>query len=188
MTHSYLIDNGKLLGARFCPSPNFNDRPAGCPISLLVIHNISLPPAQFGGPYIEHFFCNQLQAEQHPYFASIAHMQVSAHLVIQRDGTITQFVDFTKRAWHAGRSSFDGQAECNDFAIGIELEGTDHIPYTRDQYQQLAAVTVALQRTYPAITEQRITGHSHIAPRKTDPGPAFDWVYFKELPKEPPKV
>ncbi len=167
---------GWLVGEERCPSPNFNARPAGAEISLLVLHNISLPPGQFGGGHIQRFFQNRLDPGAHPYFASIATLQVSAHLLIERSGHLVQFVPFTERAWHAGRSCFAGVAECNDYSIGIELEGTDIEPYTDAQYQCLQRVIAVLQRQYPAITRARITGHSDIAPeRKTDPGPAFDW-------------
>lgn len=161
------------------PSPNFNRRPENVPISLLVIHNISLPPGEFGGGYVQQFFQNQLDASVHPYFASIANLQVSAHLFIERDGKVTQCVAFDQRAWHAGASSFDGVPNCNDYSIGIELEGTDTLPYTDEQYAVLAKVTRQLLLTYPTLTPARITGHDHIAPgRKTDPGPAFDWSRY----------
>lgn len=151
-------------------------------ISLLVIHNISLPPGVFGGPYIERLFTNCLSPDDHPYFASIAEAEVSAHLLIDRDGECTQFVAFDQRAWHTGQSSFEGRTRCNDFAIGIELEGTDTSGYTERQYAVLAEMTRALQSRYPAITRERIVGHSDIAPgRKTDPGPGFDWHKFLAL-------
>ncbi|HEY7774341.1 MAG TPA: 1,6-anhydro-N-acetylmuramyl-L-alanine amidase AmpD [Marinagarivorans sp.] len=174
------MTDGWLDGVRHCPSPNYNQRPAGCEISLLVIHNISLPPEQFGGDFIEQFFCNTLDCSQHPYFETIKDLQVSAHGLITRDGEFIQFVNFNDRAWHAGRSSFEGRAECNDYSIGIELEGADHLPYTTEQYDTLLCVIKALQRHYPFITGERITGHSDIAPgRKTDPGPAFDWSFLR---------
>jgi len=161
------------------PSPNFNQRPHNTPVSLLVIHNISLPPGEFGGGYVQQFFQNRLDANRHPYFATIAAVQVSAHLFIERDGNVTQFVGFDQRAWHAGTSSYDGVANCNDYSIGIELEGTDTLAYTDEQYAALAKVTRQLLLTYPTLTPERITGHEHIAPgRKTDPGPAFDWPRF----------
>ena len=181
-TTALLRNSGLLPDARWCPSPNFGPRPEAEDISLLVIHNISLPPEQFGGSWIEDFFCNRLDTSAHPYFEEIGAMTVSSHLLIRRDGEMLQFVRFQDRAWHAGRSVFDGQEACNDFSIGIELEGADHIPYTDTQYQQLAAVTRNLQAAWPAITADRITGHSDIAPgRKTDPGPAFDWAYYRKL-------
>ncbi|WP_430623892.1 1,6-anhydro-N-acetylmuramyl-L-alanine amidase AmpD [Marinimicrobium locisalis] len=174
------IQDGWLASARHCPSPNCNDRPADATVSLLVVHNISLPPGEFGSGYIEAFFCNQLPVERHPYFQQIRDLKVSAHLLIDREGNAIQFVPFERRAWHAGRSAFQGREECNDFSIGIELEGSDHIPYTDAQYRRLAEVAGLLLSRYPALTPERITGHSDIAPgRKTDPGPAFDWDYFR---------
>lgn len=171
-------DDGWLDSARRCPSPNFNQRPI-LPISLVVVHNISLPPKQFGGAYIEQLFTNCLNPLDHPYFAEIAHLQVSAHLLIRRDGEVVQFVPFSARAWHAGQSEYQGQVNCNDFSIGIELEGSDDIAYEDIQYQQLSLIVTLLQRTYPAI-KNHITGHSDIAPqRKTDPGDAFDWQKFR---------
>ena len=169
-----------------CPSPNFNQRPAGMEISLLVIHNISLPPGEFGGGHVQRFFRNQLDANAHPYFAAISSMRVSAHLFISRDGIATQFVSFENRAWHAGVSSYEGQNNCNDFSVGIELEGSDDTPYTDEQYETLQKVTRQLLLTYPTLTPARITGHQHIAPgRKTDPGPAFDWQrYLQSLVNE----
>ena len=163
-------------------SPNQNDRPANKPVSLLVVHGISLPPGQFGGQYIENFFLNRLDPDQHPYFKSIAEQEVSSHLLIKRDGQVVQFVSFQNRAWHAGISCFDQQENCNDFSIGIELEGTDQLAYEEVQYRQLTAVSRALMTAYPHITADRIVGHSDIAPgRKTDPGPGFDWGYFRTL-------
>ncbi len=163
-------------------SPNWDERPPGSDISLLVIHNISLPPGEFGGPWIDRLFTNRLPADAHPYFAGIAELRVSAHLLIRRDGEAIQYVPFDKRAWHAGQSSFQGRPRCNDFSIGIELEGTDEIPYTTHQYISLGRVARALCRRYPAITPERIVGHSDIAPgRKSDPGPAFDWQRLRSL-------
>ncbi len=177
---TYTVISGQLEGATLCPSPNFNQRPANTEISLLVIHNISLPPGQFGGGHIEAFFCNRLDVPQDPYFQTISDLCVSAHLLIDRKGDVTQFVGFDARAWHAGKSIFAGQAECNDFSIGIELEGEDDRPYTDPQYQSLALVTQAIMKAYPNITPDRITGHCDIAPgRKTDPGSAFDWHRYK---------
>ncbi len=165
---------------RIC-SPNAGERPDVNDISLLVIHNISLPPGQFGGGYVQQFFTNRLSSEAHPYFAEIADLKVSAHLLIERSGHLIQFVPFTKRAWHAGVSRFAERDNCNDFSIGIELEGSDDIPYTSEQYEVLCAVTQSLLQQYPRITPERITGHSDIAPgRKTDPGPAFDWTFFRQ--------
>lgn len=177
---SFQVVEGQLLGARQVPSPNFNARPTDQEIQLLVIHNISLPPSQFGGGYIEQFFQNQLDWSQHPYFQTIQGMQVSAHLLILRTGEVLQFVNFADRAWHAGRSSYLAQPECNDYSIGIELEGSDDLPFETAQYQSLVRVVHCLQQTYPSI-QQHIAGHSDIAPgRKTDPGPYFDWQYFRE--------
>jgi AmpD protein len=171
-----------MPGARWSPSSNFGPRPENTPISLLVIHNISLPPGQFGGQWIEDFFCNRLDHAAHPYFKTIANTQVSAHLLIRRDGSLVQFVSLLERAWHAGRSSFCGEQECNDFSIGIELEGTDDVPYTSEQYQSLAIATRKIMIAWPEITYERLTGHCDIAPgRKTDPGPSFDWAHFRTL-------
>ncbi|MDY6978513.1 MAG: 1,6-anhydro-N-acetylmuramyl-L-alanine amidase AmpD [Pseudomonadota bacterium] len=168
---------GLLQGARQCPSPNYNARPDPGDISLLVIHGISLPPQQFGGDAIDRFFTNCLDPAQHPYFREICDLQVSAHLLIRRDGELVQYVPFIERAWHAGDSVFAGRTNCNDFSIGIELEGSDELPYEPVQYRQLQAVTRLLQQAYPGITRERIVGHCDIAPgRKTDPGPAFDWA------------
>ena len=178
-----LISNGRLCSARIVNSPNFNERPEGVDdIDLLVIHNVSLPPEQFGGKYIEHFFCNQLDENAHPYFKTIADLQVSAHLLITREGEVIQFVPFGARAWHAGRSCFGARKECNDYSLGIELEGADTIAYTDTQYRVLANVTKALMHYYPGITKERIVGHNDIAPeRKTDPGEAFSWQHFFKL-------
>lgn len=171
----------QLEGQRFVLSPNHNDRPVGTEIDLIVIHGISLPPGEFGGAYIEQFFMNQLDLTEHSYFEQLQGMQVSAHVVIDRLGMITQYVPFHKRAWHAGASCFLGRNQCNDFSIGIELEGLDTIPYTASQYAVLGNLVQTLMKTYPAITADRIVGHQDIAPgRKTDPGPCFDWSYFRE--------
>ena len=166
---------GWCEGIRHCPSPNFNERPEG-EISLLVIHNISLPPGCFGTGKVQQLFQNCLPADEHPYFAPIADLRVSAHFLIERDGSLTQFVSCLDRAWHAGVSQFCGRESCNDFSIGIELEGTDDEAFSEAQYESLIALCRQLQQTYPGITAQRVCGHSDIAPgRKTDPGPAFDW-------------
>ncbi|MDF1821574.1 MAG: 1,6-anhydro-N-acetylmuramyl-L-alanine amidase AmpD [Alcanivoracaceae bacterium] len=163
--------------ARKVPSPNFGERPAGAGVSLLVIHNISLPPGEFGGPYIDAFFCNRLEPSDHPYFEEIAGMQVSSHFLIRRDGELVQYVACDKRAWHAGRSCWRDQEECNDFSVGIELEGTDHEAYTDAQYAVLVDLVTLLRAEYPEIAEDALTGHADIAPgRKTDPGEAFDWA------------
>ena len=166
--------------AKWTPSPYFDDRPSE-EVSLLVIHNISLPPGQFGSGAIADFFQGKLNTKFDPYFVQIAQMRVSAHAVIYRDGAIDQFVEFAKRAWHAGISSFQGREKCNDFSIGIELEGTDDLPYTDEQYASLVLLTQHLQLHYPLITLGRIVGHSDIAPgRKTDPGTSFDWCRFRQ--------
>lgn len=175
--------DGWLDGARRAPSPNVNERPER-EISAVVVHSISLPPGQFGGEHIEELFTNRLDPEAHPYFASIAGLKVSAHLLIRRDGECVQFAPFEARAWHAGRSSwFDGHClrrELNDFSIGIELEGDEVSPYRDAQYRALAKVLHALFDAYPEITPQRLTSHARIAPlRKTDPGPSFDWAYLR---------
>lgn len=176
------IQNGWLNAAQRIDSPNCDARPAGADIDLLVIHGISLPPGEFGGDYISDLFCNCLDPGQHPYFAEISHLRVSAHLLIRRDGELLQYVPFSARAWHAGASSFEGRTACNDFAIGIELEGVDDLAYTSAQYQKLAAIARVLMRYYPGITPNRIVGHSSIAPeRKTDPGPAFDWKKLQRM-------
>jgi len=178
------IDTNKawLEGVRYCLSPHYNDRPERMIIDLLVIHGISLPPGEFGGPYIDQLFTATLDQTAHPFFAEIAHLQVSAHLLIRRTGEIVQYVSFLKRAWHAGVSQFAGRSQCNDFSIGIELEGSDEVPYTEAQYQQLVLVIKILQSAWPSITQERIVGHCDIAPgRKTDPGPAFDWQQLYHL-------
>ncbi|MEO8767129.1 MAG: 1,6-anhydro-N-acetylmuramyl-L-alanine amidase AmpD [Nitrosospira sp.] len=172
------IDEAGCLGeVRFIPSPNCDERPAGCAINLLVIHNISLPPDEFGGDGVIELFANRLDPEAHPYYQTLRDLKVSTHFFIRRDGEIIQFVPCEKRAWHAGVSCWHGKARCNDFSIGIELEGSDSTPFTDLQYAMLAALTRVLQKTYP-ITD--IAGHSDIAPgRKTDPGPCFDWERYR---------
>lgn len=175
---AWSIDNGVLVPCDYIASPNFNERPDN-EVSLLVIHNISLPPGQFGTGCITDFFCNQLNTKADPFFSEIEGVRVSSHLVIERTGRVIQFVPFDKRAWHAGESSFDGRNNCNDFSIGIELEGTDDTSFTEQQYRALIEITDLLMQTYPLITSDRISGHQHIAPaRKTDPGPLFDWQLF----------
>jgi AmpD protein len=174
------LETGLLTPAIYLPSTHYNERPLDTAIDMVVIHGISLPPAQFGGGEIEQFFCGKLDFSAHPDFESIKDLCVSAHLLINRQGQITQFVPFNKRAWHAGVSSFQGRTGCNDFSIGIELEGTDEIAYEKIQYQTLAKVIQVLLSVYPNITRERIVGHSDIAPgRKTDPGPSFDWELLK---------
>ncbi|MBP8926966.1 MAG: 1,6-anhydro-N-acetylmuramyl-L-alanine amidase AmpD [Pseudomonadales bacterium] len=175
------IDGGWLEGVRRIPSPNANERPPGGVVDLLVVHNISLPPGEFGFGYIEQLFTNCLDCTRHPWFEKLRELTVSAHLLIDRRGRMTQFVPFHLRAWHAGASCFEGRENCNDFSIGIELEGADDIPYTSAQYAGLARASLALMREYPAIDTQRIVGHSDIAPgRKSDPGVAFDWDRYRE--------
>ncbi len=178
-----LIDENHYLdSAEQVQSPNYNERPPGEEISLLVIHNISLPPGRYGGGYIEQFFQNRLPIAVDPFFEEIKELQVSSHLLIERTGRIVQFVPFSKRAWHAGISEYQGRDSCNDFSLGIELEGTDDEPYTDIQYKELAEITRAIQTRYPAITLDRIVGHCDIAPiRKTDPGPSFDWQKYRSL-------
>ncbi|RYZ89996.1 MAG: 1,6-anhydro-N-acetylmuramyl-L-alanine amidase AmpD [Moraxellaceae bacterium] len=182
MERIFVSSDGWLSAAERYPSPNFNERPVGEQISLLVIHNISLPPGEFGTQYVKSFFTNKLDSSLHEYFETIAQLKVSSHLFIERSGHITQFVPFDQRAWHAGTSSFDGVDNCNNYSIGIELEGCDDIAYTDDQYRALVAVTRHLSLIYPKITRDRIVGHNQIAPgRKTDPGSAFDWSRYHSL-------
>jgi AmpD protein len=170
---------GLLKSAKYLPSNHCDDRPENQLIDMIVIHNISLPPGEFGTGSVEKFFCDQLDVSQHPFFSTIHHLKVAAHLFINREGAVTQFVPFSKRAWHAGQSIFQGRERCNDFSIGIELEGTDHIPFEEKQYVTLSQIIRLLMKIYPAITRERIVGHSDIAPqRKTDPGPAFDWNFL----------
>jgi AmpD protein len=173
-----------LQSARHCPSPNCNPRPDNGNVSLIVVHGISLPPDEFGGPWIDALFTNELPPDRHPYFAKIAGYEVSSHLLIRRDGEIVQYVPFDLRAWHAGRSQYQGRENCNDFSIGIELEGTDDIPYTDVQYLSLAQVIAALNLRYPE-TAGHLAGHSDVAPiRKTDPGTVFSWSYLYRLLRE----
>lgn len=189
----FTIKNGRLAEAQYIASPNFNQRPTknNAPeISGIVIHNISLPPSQFGQTdkngvhYVKAFFQNQLNPNDHAYFKTIKDLQVSAHLLIERDGTVTQFVNFNDRAWHAGQSSYLGRQNCNDFTIGIELEGDDYTPFEECQYQTLAAIIIAIYQEYPA-TYRHLMGHSDIAPkRKTDPGQHFDWQKLRQLINE----
>ena len=170
-----------LRSVRHCPSPNCNQRPDATDICLIVIHGISLPPGEFGGPWIDAFFTNTLDVSRHSYFTEIAHLTVSSHLLIRRNGEVVQYVPFDLRAWHAGQSSYQGQENCNDFSIGIELEGTDDLAYTQAQYTQLARVITLLNARYPA-SFGHVAGHDEIAPgRKTDPGSAFDWAYLHKL-------
>ena len=178
-----IILNHRFVHANRCDSPNHDDRPDPEDISLIVIHNISLPPGEYGGEQIIQFFCNQLDHKEHPFFETIKELKVASHILIDRDGDMSQFVPFNKRAWHAGESEYKGQKNCNDFSIGIELEGTDNEDYTEEQYQQLIHVTKELMKAYPRLSIDRIVGHSEIAPgRKTDPGESFNWGrYLGEL-------
>ncbi|AMK76551.1 MULTISPECIES: 1,6-anhydro-N-acetylmuramyl-L-alanine amidase AmpD [Methylomonas] len=177
-----MIRDHYLNSASQVASPNCDDRPDPDDISLLVIHCISLPPEQFEGEYIDQLFCNDLNPSAHPYFQEIHQLRVSAHLLIRRDGSIRQYVPFNRRAWHAGVSKYQDRERCNDFSIGIELEGAINLAYTDIQYRRLADVCRALLTNYPQLSNQRIVGHSDIAPdRKTDPGPFFDWHHFHEL-------
>ena len=173
---------GVVATARQISSPNCDERCDRNDISLLVIHNISLPPDEYGGPWIDALFTNSLDPDAHPYFKEIYELKVSSHLLIRRTGELVQYVPFTKRAWHAGKSIFLDREACNDFSIGIELEGSDDIPYTDEQYAMVSKVSRAIMVAYPNITTDRIVGHSDIAPgRKTDPGSAFDWERFRQL-------
>ena len=174
--------NGWLACARPVPSPNFNERPTEATPELIVIHGISLPPGEYGGPHIEALFTNQLNPADHAYFSEVAHLLVSAHFLIRRDGEIVQFVSADDRAWHAGESCWERRSNCNDFSIGIEVEGCDEEHYAMTQYRALAHLIRAVLNQYPAIQHDAIVGHSDIAPtRKTDPGPAFDWLQLKQL-------
>ena len=178
MADSLSIDHadGWLSQVRRLPSPNCDARPVGDGPELIVIHGISLPPGRYGGPWIDRLFTNSLPAAADPYFATIQELRVSSHVMIARDGTLTQYVPFGKRAWNAGASSWCGREACNDYSIGIELEGTDNEPYDDRQYRTLSELITALQRAYPSLASGAVAGHSDIAPgRKTDPGPAFDW-------------
>ncbi|HEY6452313.1 MAG TPA: 1,6-anhydro-N-acetylmuramyl-L-alanine amidase AmpD [Steroidobacteraceae bacterium] len=171
---------GLLLAARQVLSPHADARPPGLLPELIVVHGISLPAGEFGGPWIDRLFCGNLPADAHPSFAEIAALRVSAHVVVRRGGEPTQYVPFGERAWHAGRSRFGAREACNDFSIGIELEGTDTVPYGDGQYATLAQLIRALCAAYPSLSAQRVVGHSDIAPeRKSDPGPAFDWARLR---------
>jgi AmpD protein len=173
----FIDGDGWCNAARRELSPNSDERPEGCVAELLVVHNISLPPGAFGGPYIADLFCNRLDHDAHPYFDQLRPLRVSAHFLVRRDGEIVQFVSADRRAWHAGVSAFDGRERCNDFSIGIELEGTDFEPFAEAQYAALARLTAALRERYPLAD---VAGHEHIAPgRKTDPGPFFDWGRYR---------
>ena len=173
------IENHLIKNIKYIRSPNFNERSQNSSIKLIVIHAISLPPKEYGGDYVENFFLNKLKISDHEYFKEIKDLKVSSHLYIKRDGEIIQFVPFDKRAWHAGESSFNGEFDCNDFSIGIELEGSDCDNFTDHQYQVLIDVTKQLMNEYPDVKKNSIKGHSDIAPgRKTDPGGKFEWTRY----------
>jgi AmpD protein len=176
------LASGLMRGVTQIASPNCDARPPGVEADLIVVHGISLPPGEFGGPWIDRLFTNDLPIDAHPYFAEVGALRVSSHLAVKRDGAITQYVKFTERAWHAGKSSFNGREACNDFSIGIELEGTDTLAYDAAQYHALASLIAALCAAYPRLSTDRVVGHSDISPgRKTDPGPAFDWPHARSL-------
>ena len=175
-------DSGLLEQARHVASPNHDERPSGCAPELILVHGISLPPDEYGGPWIDQLFMNALPSGAHPYFAAVAHLTVSSHVLVRRDGELVQYVPFHRRAWHAGASTYCGRDRCNDFSIGIELEGSDQVPYEPIQYRRLAELIVALLKAYPSLSPERIAGHSEVAPgRKTDPGEAFDWMRLRAL-------
>lgn len=174
--------SGLLRGATQLASPNCDARPPGVVPELIVVHGISLPPGKFGGPWIDRLFCNTLDPAAHPAFGELEGLRVSSHLLIRRDGEVIQYVPLDCRAWHAGRSRFAGRDNCNDFSVGIELEGTDELPYATAQYQRLCATIKALRRGVPSLARAPVVGHCDIAPgRKTDPGPAFDWPRLERL-------
>ena len=176
------LESGLMRGVRQIASPNYDARPAGVGPDLIVVHGISLPPGEFGGPWIDRLFTNSLPAQIHPYFAEVSSLRVSSHVVVARDGAVTQYVPFSERAWHAGKSLYQGREACNDFSVGVELEGTDTLPYEAAQYGALAQIVAALCAAYPRLSPDRLVGHSDIAPgRKTDPGPAFDWPRARRL-------
>jgi len=180
---------GLLAGIRQVLSPFYDARPTGVLPELIVVHSISMPPGEFGGPWIDRLFTGNLPPDAHPFFKETSRLRVSAHALIQRDGTIVQFVPFGQRAWHAGQSHYRGRAGCNDFSIGVELEGTGEVPYTDAQYNQLAALVEALVATYPSLSLDHIAGHSDIAPgRKTDPGPSFEWERWRAILRSHGKV
>ena len=184
LENTYMVQSqtGLLNGVTFRDSPNANARPEGVLPELIVVHGMSLPPNQFGGDAIDQLFLNQLNPKEDPYFKEIQHLTVSAHVVIHRDGSVVQYVPFHQRAWHAGESSFKGRTNCNDFSIGIELEGTDKTCYTASQYHSLSGVIKALWQAYPSLQSHDVVGHSDIAPqRKTDPGPYFLWSALTRL-------
>jgi len=177
----FSIKNHKLEQAKYIESINCSDRPDSNDISLLIVHNISLPPGKYGGGHVIHFFQNNLDVSIDTYFEEISNLKVSSHLFIDRKGSVIQFVPFNKNAWHAGVSNFKGRENCNDFSIGIEMEGMDDDIYTDDQYETLCSITSCLMNVYPKITSENLVGHCDVAPsRKTDPGECFDWDRYKE--------
>jgi N-acetyl-anhydromuramoyl-L-alanine amidase len=179
------IKQGWLEGARRGNSPHYDKRPESSEVSLIVVHNISLPEGEFGGPYVDQLFSGEADLSNRRAFETVTEPRVSAHIFINREGVVTQYVSFDDRAWHSGRSSFEGLVECNDYGIGIELEGTDSTPYTEKQYAKLSEITSILMYHFPAITLERLAGHCDIAPsRKTDPGESFDWILFRRLVEE----
>ena len=186
MTKLTIDNTGWLQTVEVIHSPNYDTRPDKSNIKLIVIHGISLPPAEFGGGYIQDLFCNRLDPERHDYFATICELKVSSHCLIERDGNIIQFVSFLDRAWHAGVSNWRGESDCNNFSIGVELEGVDDLCYTNNQYQQLGLLVKCLRSEYTTIEPDALCGHSDIAPgRKTDPGPAFEWPRLHQLLRQP---
>ena len=182
MIASSIGANGWLAGADRCPSPNYDARPPDTAIDLVVVHAISLPPGEFGTGAVTRLFCNDLDPLEHPAFRDLEGLRVSAHALIDRAGRIIQYVSFLDRAWHAGSSHYRGRPACNDYSIGVELEGTDTVPFERDQYEALAELVASLMARWPEIRRDRIVGHADVAPgRKTDPGPSFDWDGFRGL-------
>lgn len=176
-----LIEDHLLKSAKQIQSPNYSERLNEDDINLIVIHSISLPPGKYNNSYIEEFFCNKLSVNENKYFESISDLKVSSHILIKRDGKIIQFVPFNKKAWHAGESVFKGRLNCNEFSIGIELEGCEEDDFTQNQYKNLVNICLTLFKYYPEITKQNVVGHSEIAPgRKTDPGKNFNWEYLRE--------
>lgn len=174
--------SGWLVGVRRVPSPNCDARPPGVKPDLVVVHGISLPPGVFGGPWVDRLFTNSLPGSEHPYFATIADLRVSAHVLVRRDGSLVQYVPFDLRAWHSGASSHRGREACNDFSVGIEVEGADDCPYESTQYRTLAGVIQALELAYPSLSGCDVVGHCDVSPgRKSDPGPAFEWRLLRQL-------
>ena len=175
------VSTGLLIGVKQVLSPHFDARPSGVVPDLVVLHGISLPPDEFGGPWISRLFTGaHMPPEHHAFFATLQGLRASAHLLVRRDGQVVQYVSLNQRAWHAGKSSWQGREACNDYSIGIECEGADQIPYEAAQYAALRELLPVLMAAYPAITRERVVGHSDVAPgRKTDPGPSFDWAQVR---------